>query len=271
MTEQIGIRLTILIFLLTVGPRSGAVPPAGTERLPVYEISRAGTLIAIDGRLDEPAWVAAPVVGAFRFPWFKGGQKEQTVAKILWDDDQLYIAHICQDAHITAHYSKHDDPIPEDDCFEVMMLPDPARPNSYYNIEWNLLGGYVDGHRPEGAAGPRAPWDVQGLRVAGSHVGALNVDASRDEYWLCEVAIPFRNFAGAMPHIPPKPGDEWRLNLNRHGGAVNMQYSQWSPAHTPEPAFHTPETFGRVIFSAKSSPFALYGEEAPPTPKGPSP
>jgi hypothetical protein len=270
MTERIGFRLDVFIMLLASAARLNAGAPSEKERLPVYEICRAGTPIAIDGRLEEPAWVAAPSVGRFRFPWFKAGQKEQTVAKILWDDEHLYIAHICQDASITARYSKHDDPIPEDDCFEVMMLPDPARPNAYYNVEWNLLGGYVDGHRPEGPAGPRAPWDVQGLHIAGSHVGTLNDDAGRDEYWLCEVAIPLENFARATPHVPPKPGDEWRLNLNRHGGAVNMQYSQWSPAHTPEPAFHTPETFGRVIFSAKSSPFAL-GEEAPPTSKDPAP
>jgi hypothetical protein len=263
MAEYLRLRLTLTLLLLACGQRARAAKPQAAEALPSYEISRAGGPITIDGRLDEPAWVAAPDVGPFHFPWFKEGQKEQTVAKMLWNDEYLYIAHICQDAHITARYTKHDDPIPEDDCFEVMILPDPARPNAYYNIEWNLLGGYVDGHRPEGATGPRAPWDVRGLRIAGSHVGDLNDGAGRDEYWLCEVAIPLENFAGAMPHSPPKPGDQWRLNFNRHGGEVNLQYSQWSPASTPAPAFHTPESFGHVIFSAKSSPFALHGEEGP--------
>ena len=72
------------------------------ESLAAYTIHRAGTPIVIDGRLDEPAWVGAPDVGAFVFPWYESGKKEQTVAKLLWDDENLYAAFICDvvDEHI---------------------------------------------------------------------------------------------------------------------------------------------------------------------------
>ena len=53
---------------------------------PVYTVYRAGQPIRIDGRLDEPAWFAAPAVGEFHFTWYKSGKKERTVAKLLWDD-----------------------------------------------------------------------------------------------------------------------------------------------------------------------------------------
>jgi len=225
---------------------------------PVYEAYRTDQPITIDGRLDEPAWFRAPAITAFSFPWWQAGDQEQTVVKVLWDDKMLYIAHICQDAHITARYDKHDDPVPEDDCFEIMIQPDPQQPN-YYNIEWNLRGAYVDGRRPDGPQAPRAEWDVRGFQHAGVCVGTPNDDGDRDSYWLCEVAIPLENFADAMPHAPPRPGDQWRINFNRHGGAVNMQYSQWSPVDSPTPAFHAPHRFGRLIFSAHTSPF-----QAPP-------
>ncbi|MBA3483892.1 MAG: carbohydrate-binding family 9-like protein [Pirellulales bacterium] len=263
-------RLLGLLMVLVPTASTIAADTIAARNLPSYEIQRAGMPITVDGRLDEPAWVAAPSFGPFAFPWFKEGTKEQTVAKMLWDDKHVYIAHICQDAHITARHANHDDPIPEDDCFEVMMAPDAARPNRYYNIEWNLLGGYVDGHRPDGASGPRAPWDVRGLRVGETHVGEINNDEGVDSYWICEVAVLLSNFAGDMPRTPPEAGDEWRLNFNRHGGDVNMQYSQWSPADTPAPTFHTPETFGRVIFSARTSPFAS-GERELTTSAGPAP
>ena len=70
-----------------------------------YSIYRAGTPITVDGRLDEPAWTAAPDVGAFVFPWYENGKKEQTVAKMLWDDENLYAAFICEDAHIWAEHT----------------------------------------------------------------------------------------------------------------------------------------------------------------------
>ena len=79
-------------------------------------------------------------------------------------------------------------------------------------------------------------------------MGTLNDDSDPDRYWIVEVAIPFKNFAFVGAQTPPKPGYRWNLNLNRHGGKTNMQYSQWSPADTPVPTFHTPHRFGRVIF-----------------------
>jgi len=271
MIEQVIRRFALLLMLLTCESSMRADERPAARALPVYKIHRAGTPIAIDGRLDEPAWVAAPDIGPFHFPWYKEGAREQTVAKLLWNDKSLYIAHICEDAHITARHTDHDDPIPEDDCFEVMIAPNAARPTFYYNVEWNLLGGYVDGHRPDGPAGPRPAWDVRGLRVAGSHVGALNDDGGRDDYWICEVQIPLENFAADMPYMPPRPGDQWRLNFNRHGGETNMQYSQWAPADAPEPSFHTPLAFGRVIFTAKTSPFDAEPRESQPAGESPAP
>ncbi|MFO1019085.1 MAG: carbohydrate-binding family 9-like protein [Planctomycetales bacterium] len=223
---------------------------------PTYEIHRAGTPITIDGKLDEPAWFAAPDVGPFHFTWYKSGKQERTVAKLLWDDDHLYIAHVCEDAHITAAVKEHDGNIPKDDCFEVIFAPDPSKPEVYFNIEWNVLGAYVDNFRPNGPKQPRAKvWDAEGVKIAGHLVGSPNNDADTDTLWQAEVAIPLRNFAKYMPHTPPRAGEHWNLNLNRHGGATNLQYSQWSPADTPAPSFHTPHRFGRMIFSAKTSPF----------------
>lgn len=223
---------------------------------PTYEILRAQEPLVIDGKLDEPAWIAAPSVGPFHFTWYKAGKREQTVAKLLWDDEYLYVGHICQDEHITARHTKRDGPISQDDCFEVMFAPNAEKPNVYFNIEWNVIGGYVDNHRPHGPKQPRAKvWDAQGVKLAGTFVGTLNNDDDRDHYWVAEVAIPFKNFQDYMPQTPPAVGTVWHLNLNRHGGDTNMQYSQWSPADTDKPSFHTPHRFGRVKFSTRISPF----------------
>lgn len=208
----------------------------------------------LDGKLDEPAWQTASDMGPLHFTWWKQGKKKRTVVKMLWDDKNLYIGHVCEDEHITARYTKHDDPVPKDDCFEVMIAPDPQRPNFYFNIEWNVLGAYVDGHRAHGPKKPSVKWDATGIRIAGSYAGTLNEDSDTDRSWTCEVAIPFENFAKHMKHTPPQPGDRWNWNLNRHGGDVNMQYSQWSSGDTPAPAFHTPHRFGQIIFSGKAAP-----------------
>jgi hypothetical protein len=228
---------------------------AGAWTQPVWEVPRAGTAIEVDGRLEEAAWFGAPALELTEFPWWRGGKKERTLVKLLWDDENLYVAHLSEDAHITARHRERDGRIAEDDCFEIMLMPDPANPNRYFNLEWNVVGGLVDNFRPNGAKAPRAPrWDAEGVQIAGAFRGTLNDDRDTDEWWRVEVAIPWRNFR-EFAVTPPKPGSYWLGNLNRHGGDTNGQYSQWSAGDTAEPSFHTPHQFGKLVFSGKVSPF----------------
>ena len=109
-----------------------------------YTIYRADAPPTIDGRLDEAAWTAAPDVGGFVFPWWEAGAREQTVAKLLWDDEHLYAAFLCEDAHIWAEHTQRDSAVYRDDCVEVFTAPNPQRPHAYFNIEMNVLGIVLD-------------------------------------------------------------------------------------------------------------------------------
>lgn len=231
---------------------------AGPQSVPEYSVLRAAVPLAIDGKFDEPEWFAAPSVGEFVFPWWQSGKQARTSAKLLWDEEYLYVALICEDAHITARHTGHDGKIPEDDCVEVMLTPDADRPHVYFNIEFNVVGGILDKFRPNGPNNPRAPkWDAEGVRFAGFFVGTLNDETDVDRFWQVEVAISWRNFAGYAKAVPPRAGAAMRVNLNRHGGKTNRQYSQWASGGTPTPSFHTPDRFGRVVLADRA---ALFGD-----------
>lgn len=253
-----GVMAFVSIGVLAVCGQPAGSRPATPYRVPEYTIFRAATPLTIDGKFDELAWFAAPSIGEFVFPWWKEGKKEQTGAKLLWDDEYLYLAFVCEDAHITARHTERDGKIPEDDCVEVMLAPDADRPRVYFNIEFNVLGGIIDNFRPHGPDKPRAPkWDADGVKIAGSHSGTLNHDSDTDRVWQVEVAIPWRNFTGNAKSIPPRADTVMRLNLNRSGGQTNRQYSQWAAGGTPKPSFHTPDRFGRVVLSNRE---ALFGD-----------
>lgn len=241
--------------LLAPEGRSQPAAPASARagHVPEYTIFRTAAPLAIDRKLDEAEWFAAPSVGEFVFPWWQSGKKERTSAKLLWDDEYLYLAFVCEDAHITARHVERDGRIPEDDCVEVMLTPDADRSHVYFNIEFNVIGGILDNFRPNGPDKPRAPkWDAEGVKVAGSFAGTLNDDSDVDRSWQVEVAIPWRNFSGHAKAIPPRAGTVMRLNLNRHGGKTNRQFSQWAPGGTPKPSFHTPDRFGQVVLSERT-------------------
>lgn len=218
-----------------------------------YVARRATSRIKIDGRLDEAAWKNARTFGRFEFPWWKEGRKEQTAARMLWDDEFLYVAYDCRDEHVSATRTERDSQVYRDDCVELFTAPNPKRSHEYFNIEMNVNGAILDRHHPNGPGKPQTPnWNATGIRIATRVDGTLNDDSDTDRGWVLEVAIPFSNFQVTTGKPHPEDGDVWHLNLNRLGGETNPQHSQWSPGNTPKPAFHTPDTFGRVTFSTKA-------------------
>lgn len=249
-------RLVFLSMALSTLAATVSAYPLQSQERPEYTIYRAGTTVTVDGRLDEPAWTAAPDVGMFMFPWHVSGKKERTVAKLLWDDAHLYVAFICEDAYIWAVRTERNSRVWLDDAVEVFTAPNPGRPLAYFNIEMNVLGTFLDQFRPDGPGTPASQeWAAEGVHIKTTVAGTLNDDADEDSYWIVEVAIPFSNFAGVAMNTPPRRGDVWHLNLNRLGGNTNDQHSQWSPSRTMRPNFHAPGDFGRVIFSDRTSPF----------------
>jgi hypothetical protein len=238
---------------------------ASAADFPWYDIRRAPAPPVIDGKLDEPAWRAAKRIDKFHFNWWTKGEKEKTEARLLWDNENLYVGFYCHDKYISATVTERHGPVSRDDCVEVFISPNPGPPyradaaaaaepkkrTNYYGFELNVIGTMLNFIRADWWTGGRN-WEPDGVRYRTSHHGLpVKEDSAEDNHWLLEIAIPFRNFARDAAHTPPVDGDVWRLNLNRAGGKTNPQYSTWSPVSTPKPNFHMPESFGYVRFRGK--------------------
>jgi hypothetical protein len=234
--------LSVLTTTSCTAPKSGS----NVSSLKSLEIPYTESAIKVDGRLDEAAWKTAAATDPFEFPWLEDGSKEGTQAKLLWDNDYLYVSFVCEDAHIWAEHTERDTPVYKDDCVEVFTSPNPDRLMEYFNIEMNAKGVSLDFFHPEGP-GSKVAWDPE-VQIETTIEGSLNNEDDLDQWWTLEAAIPFAAFSSVAKNTPPHSGDEWRLNLHRLGGKTNFQYSQWSPAVSEEVLFHAPQFFGRVIF-----------------------
>ena len=109
------------------------------------------------------------------------GKPEQTDARILWDDQNLYVSFRCQDAHIWAVHTKHEEPVFKDDCVEVFTSPNPVHPQKYFNIEMNVRRAWLDRYQPQGP-GTKSPvnWNAVGLKIGTTVQGTLNDDSDTD-------------------------------------------------------------------------------------------
>jgi hypothetical protein len=213
-----------------------------------YDIYRTPSKIVIDGKLDEPAWQAAQSMGDFHFSWWKQAAKEQTVVKMLWDDENLYVGYYCHDKHISAYVTQRHGPVSKDDCAEIYVSPNPEKVKNYYTFEINAIGAMLNRCRTDWWTGPPT-WDPEGVRYQTTFQGLPKKDESPDDdHWILELAIPFKNFAHDAARTPPRNGDQWRLNLNRTGGITGAEDSTWSPIPEPIRVFATPDAFGSVRF-----------------------
>ncbi len=197
--------------------------------------SSNGPPVTVDGRLDEPSWAAATQIDSFSFPWWTEGERKRTEARMLWDDEVLYVSFRAFDSHVSAVHKNRDDPVSRDDCVEVFIAPDTTDVSIYFNFEFNALSTILDRSPNENR---RSNWNADSLRVAIDIHGTLNQQDDIDSLWTTEISIPFDTFTGFAPRLPPSDGDIWRLNLYRTGGAINLQYATWSDTkktHPPVP------------------------------------
>jgi hypothetical protein len=215
--------------------------------IPTYEVHRARIAPVIDGKLDDAAWRTAEPV-TFVFPWAdQTGKKQKTVARLTWDDDNLYVAYECEDSDIIAVHTERDDPTYKDDAVELFIAP-PGVKNLYVGLEMNARGALYDYIYPF----PQRilkNYDLRGVQLAVSIKGTLNVTGDQDQGWNLEVAIPWRAFADLKDDPVPRIGERWRANMNRWDGTEpNRRLSQWSDSGMLTPDPHNPDRFGYLLF-----------------------
>ncbi len=201
-----------------------AQPPASTdfEALPyaprTYVCQTAASPLTIDGRLEEPAWQAAPWTE--RFVDIDGVRDvpRRTRVKMLWDDRYFYIAAELEESDLWATLTERDAIIFHDNDFEVFIDPD-GDTHAYYELEVNALATPWDLLlvRPYRDGGPAVhAWDIAGLQVAVGLRGTLNRAGDSDEGWTVDIALPWEVLKEAAPgRRPPLPGETWRVNFSR--------------------------------------------------------
>jgi hypothetical protein len=224
-----------------------AAPLFSQPEIPQYQVKRVVGRIVIDGKVDDKAWeFAAPI--ELIFPWkSQTGARQKTIAKLLWDDDYLYVSYQCRDADIVAIRLERDDPTYLDDAVEIFINPKPSQTSVYFGLEMNARGVLYD-YLMSDARYAFKRFNLEGVLLATYIRGTINMRGDEDEGWGLEVAIPWRNFE----ELAPRPADRttWTANLNRWDGVEpDRCLSVWSDPLQQRPNPHAPARFGKLIFT----------------------
>lgn len=225
-----------------LGPKLeiGGGPP-----LPEYKAPRTAKAPVIDGKLQDDAWKAAPEVTLTAS--FDGRPvSRKTTARVLWDEQFLYVAFDCEDPDVWGTKRNKDDDIYNEDAVEVFLNPSSDLANynelqvSPHNV--NFDARFVS-RRSDLATAMK--WE-SGMTTAVDVRGTLDDDQA-DQGWSAEMKIPIANLAN-VPHTPQK-GDVWRFNLYRLEHLkrqTEIEGQSFSPLFVGD--FHALPRFGKLVF-----------------------
>ena len=238
-----------------------------------YTAKRRIDTIIVDGNLNEASWATATNTSAFKvWDGSPAPASLQTTAKMVWDDQYLYIAFNSKDPDVYATYTGRDVSCWEQDNFEVFVTVPGT--TGYVEAEGSPKGAIWDGSFTNVFQGPGGSYTIAGLQVAGRVNGTLNNSSDQDVGFTGEIRLPFADIYQGVPGGHPVNGTELRLNLNRinwntpatqggPGATGSDTYYAWSPVPGTSVSFHRPDKFGTVTFSTNDVPAPTWMFSAP--------
>jgi len=235
-------RAVWLMSAVTLAAAAGSAYPA--EKPKILRAHRTKTAPKIDGMLSEPAWdEAEKAVDFSNYNQPKVMAKDQTIGRVLFDDENLYVGIECLESRMDL-LRKDLEAMGEEfdyrmgEVVEVFLDAEAlARPDySQFMIGANgaLMGSFYD-------AMQIGPMPYRGA-----------VSLARDRFFV-EVVIPL-----SMLHLGPQTKTTWGFNLNRarsveretSQGPNDNRFSSWNNTGG---AFNRPHMFGRLKIDLDTS------------------
>jgi hypothetical protein len=220
---------------------------SAVQPLPEYKMPKTSKAPVIDGKLDDEVWKAAPAVTLTKS--FDGSPAtRRTVVRMLYDDQNIYVAFDSEDPDVWGSKMNRDDDIYNEDVVEIFLDAngDGATYNELEVSPHNVIfdASFVSRRSDLPAA---MKWD-SGMKSAVQVRGTIDNDSDKDDGWSVEMQIPIANL-NTVPHVPPQKGDVWRFNLYRleHiARRTNIEGQSFSPLFQGD--FHNLPRFGKLIF-----------------------
>ncbi len=192
----------------------------------------------LQGFPPASAWRMAPPI-CFDADW-QGKNSDplrETEVRLLWTPENLYLRFQAHYRSITVFPDSEPDGrrdlLWDRDVAEAFLQPDPAAPRRYKEFEVSPNGFWID---LDIACGKKHD-------LGSGLTRRVSID-EKSKQWIAELSLPMKSFVTRFDSRAI-----WRANFYRvEGQAEPRFYSAWCPTGTPQPNFHVPEAFGKLIF-----------------------
>ena len=197
--------------------------------------------IALDAAHPAAEWQSAtPVVFSADWQGNNADPGRETRVCALWTPSTLYLRFECRYRELfvfaDSDANGRRDQLWDRDVAEAFLQPDASRERHYKEFEVSPNGMWID---LDIFPGGRAD-------LKSGMARSVFLDETAHS-WAAELAIPMRSLTKRFD-----PKDVWRVNFFRVEGPTEPRhYNAWQATHAPQPNFHVPSAFGRMVFGGR--------------------
>jgi len=175
------------------------------------QIAFTGSMLVIDGQLDEESWQVSPTIARLIPRQVDGYVPLDTEAWVTYDDSFLYVAVRCYEPvlrDILSEATTRDGDVRSDDSIEFMLDINNDK-KTFYHFAVNPGGVLYDARRDD------QKWDSTAILASAKEEGA----------WTVEIAIPLKKI-----NAYPAAQRIWGFQMARNRPRFEEKKSyQWSP------------------------------------------
>jgi hypothetical protein len=161
----------------------------------------------------------------------------KTSVKLVHSDEGIYLLFETDEWPVKITQTEQNSEVCLDSCMEFFFTPNTGDEN-YFNLEFNAASVSLFGIGKE-REGRR---DILALSNGVSVATSLSAPAG----WKAFVFVPF----SVMEKYFSAVENEMRANFCKCGDETRIEhYATWNKIETPEPDYHRPEYFGRLLLT----------------------
>jgi alpha-galactosidase len=213
-------------------------PEMADRNLPTATALHLREKLDADGFPLECSWEMA-LPARFDHDWRgqNADASRATEVRLLWTPKTLFLRFKANyrdlNVYLDAREDGWRDKLWDRDVAETFLQADSSDPLKYKEFEVAPNGFWIDLDVTHGS-----------IRELHSKLRRRVRQSTSEKTWTAELAIPIESLT---PDFDPNRA--WRANFYRIEGKTEPRfYSAWSPTYSPQPNFHVPAAFGKLVF-----------------------
>ena len=186
---------------------------------------------------NEP-FCQQPYAAIDQYAW-EGEYRPEARAYLAWDDAGLRVLLCADEATVSAQVTDFNGDVWTDSCLEFFLRPF-ADDERYINFEVNAAGATLIGIGPDREHRTLLERCPEGMDI--------RVSRHDGRWWAIAYTVPFALIVGLYGRRP-RSGDVLQGNFYSCDESIHPHFGSWNYITAPEPDFHRPECFGRLILA----------------------